>query len=122
MSHARVLGDPTEEDVRITRGSTPDLTGLITDGEGDPFDLSSVSDVRFLIKPKRTSDDVDAIADLSVTGGEITITNAPGGEILIDLPPAATDTPATYWHRGDVELTSGQWVSWRFGSWQVLDA
>lgn len=75
--------------LKMTRGDTPVWNLAVTDGSGNPYDLSNCT-IYMTAKTNIDDADVDAVFQLSTVAGTITITNAAGG--LAEIVPLTTST------------------------------
>lgn len=78
-------------DLRVTRGDTITLAvGPVLKGDGTVQDITGHS-LRFTAKVRKDDADVAAPIAGSTAGGQITITDGPGGLAVVAIPAAQTD-------------------------------
>lgn len=85
-------------------GDTLRITVTVTDGDGNPYDLTGAR-IDWVLAPTPGG---DAHVEKSTADGSITITDAAAGEFRVDLAPSDTqDRSGSYYHEAELEDSNG---------------
>lgn len=109
----------TRRDLRFVQGDDPDLQ-LIVVRAGVRVDITGRR-VDMLVKPKRQSDDADAVFTLSTTTGDILVTDAPQGVVTVPLDDHL-ELAGHFWYRAwvaDLADAALNRSTFLYGLWEV---
>ncbi len=89
------MSDPitTQVNLRMKRGDTPTFRLLVMDRSGVPFNITNFG--IWLTAKDNVGDADPGVFQLTSVGGDIVITNGPGGEAEITPPELATSVFTT---------------------------
>lgn len=89
--------------LRLTEDNDTKIT-LTATVDGNPVDLTTVTDVELFLKTTADQPDSDATT-LTKTGGAIDVTDAAAGICVATVPAAAVVPGLTYWHADLIDTT-----------------
>lgn len=89
------------------------------DDTAEPVDLTDAIDIRMYVKASRETDDGNATV-LSLTGGQVTVTDAVAGRAMVKAPASLTETAGLRWYRVDLTTADGPMTT-AYGELRIED-
>lgn len=103
-------------------GDALDIVCTVEDDSGATIDITNANEIRWLLKDNASDLDSDALLDLSLTGGGVTITDGANGEFTVHIATGDTDSMSGQkHHRARLEDSDGDRSTVFTGSFTISE-